>query len=355
MISSTSGKLLAILKLDFSFLCFRKILSEAEKNQPEGSNSYCHGVIPFKILTGSFNPGQIVSFYLSLLPKGDDCALFPQSRDKSKRFNPHNEADMMYEEKRTVGKNKFADMLPTLCEIIGRPRQTNHCIRSTAICYMRRAGMSWETIIKVTGHRSTVTLVKNYDLKLEAPGLHEISHAIGTGQVVAMGEKADFVGLEPRRKRCAIAAAEGVITLEEDETPPLKTNRPAPEDATVSTETSSSAPITSTMLRPAMDSSFMSGMMNSSGSSRSEDPSFILMESAGRFVGNLGKSIMEGAAPLLENLLKANREQHLQVMFQRGNMETEKLEVIVFCGFSAFTKYFIPGQSEDHFQVLTDG
>ena len=42
---------------------------------------------------------------------------------------------------------------------------------------------------------------------------------------------------------------------------------------------------------------------------------------------------MEGAAPLLENLLKANREQHLQVMFQRGNMETEKLEVIVFFDF----------------------
>ena len=244
---------------------------------------------------------------------------------------------MMYEEKRTVGKNKFSEMLPTLCEIIGRPRQTNHCIRSTAICYMRRAGMSWETIIKVTGHRSTVTLVKNYDLKLEAPGLHQISHAIGTGQVVAMGEKADLVGLEPRRKRSAMVAGDGVITLEDDETPEPKASKPAPEDATVSAGTSSSGPNTSpaaslSMLRPA--SSYMPGMMNSSsGSSRCEDPSFILMEAAGRFVGNLGKSIMEGAAPLLENLLKANREQHLQVMFQRGNMETEKLEVIVFFDF----------------------
>ena len=219
---------------------------------------------------------------------------------------------------------------------------------------MRRAGMSWETIIKVTGHRSTVTLVKNYDLKLEAPGLHEISHAIGTGQVVAMGEKAELVGLEPRRKRSAMIAGDGVITVEDEETPAPKSSRPAPEDAAVSAETSSSAPNTSPVLRPAMTSSYMAGMMMnpssgpamnssymagmgmnpSSGSSRSEDPSFILMESAGRFVGNLGKSIMEGAAPLLENLLKANREQHLQVMFQRGNMDTEKLEVIVFCGFS---------------------
>ena len=38
--------------------------------------------------------------------------------------------------------------------------------------YLRRAGLPWETIIKVTGHKSTVTLVKNYDLKLEAPGTY---------------------------------------------------------------------------------------------------------------------------------------------------------------------------------------
>ena len=49
---------------------------------------------------------------------------------------------------------------------------------------------------------------------------------------------------------------------------------------------------------------------------RPVDPCDILMESAGRFVGALGRSIMEVAAPMLENLLKANREQHLQVMFQ---------------------------------------
>ena len=30
--------------------------------------------------------------------------------------------------------------------------------------------MSWGTIIKITGHRSIATVVKNYDLKLEAKG-----------------------------------------------------------------------------------------------------------------------------------------------------------------------------------------
>ena len=42
--------------------------------------------------------------------------------------------------------------------------------RATSIMYMRRAGLSWETIIKITGHRSTVTLVKSYDTSMEAPG-----------------------------------------------------------------------------------------------------------------------------------------------------------------------------------------
>ena len=80
-------------------------------------------------------------------------------------------------------------MLPNLCDAVERPRQTNHSIRlflkrlsetrfnkkinrATAIMYLRRAGLPWETIIKVTGHKSTVTLVKNYDLKLEAPGTY---------------------------------------------------------------------------------------------------------------------------------------------------------------------------------------
>ena len=42
--------------------------------------------------------------------------------------------------------------------------------RATAVMYMRRAGLSWETIVKITGHKSTVNLVKFYDLKLEAQG-----------------------------------------------------------------------------------------------------------------------------------------------------------------------------------------
>lgn len=37
--------------------------------------------------------------------------------------------------------------------------------------YMRRAGLPWETIKKITGHKNTENLIKYYDLKLEAQGL----------------------------------------------------------------------------------------------------------------------------------------------------------------------------------------
>ena len=47
---------------------------------------------------------------------------------------------------------------------------TRFFFRATAIIYMRRAGLAWETIVKITGHKSTVNLVKHYDLKLEAQG-----------------------------------------------------------------------------------------------------------------------------------------------------------------------------------------
>ena len=66
-----------------------------------------------------------------------------------------------------VGKNLIANMLPTLCEAVGQPRATNHSVRYefdlvinsdsfllfrvTAIKYMRRSGMDWLTIAKITG------------------------------------------------------------------------------------------------------------------------------------------------------------------------------------------------------------
>ena len=54
-----------------------------------------------------------------------------------------------------------------------------------------------------------------------------------------------------------------------------------------------------------------------------------LMESKRKFVGALGRSIMEGAAPMLDSLIKANMEQITikEYRYQRGGMEVQKVEV----------------------------
>ena len=74
------------------------------------------------------------------------------------------------------------EMLPALCAAVGEPRCTNHQLRfesyfldifytynfrTTAIIYMRRAGVPWLTIAKITGHQSIENLVQHYDLNIE--------------------------------------------------------------------------------------------------------------------------------------------------------------------------------------------
>ena len=55
-----------------------------------------------------------------------------------------------------------------------------------------------------------------------------------------------------------------------------------------------------------------------------------IMEAAGRFVGALGKSIMEGAAPMLDSLIKANMEvitTSRAVKFHSGDKNVHQVEV----------------------------
>ena len=42
--------------------------------------------------------------------------------------------------------------------------------RASAIIYMRRANLSWELIMKITGHKRIDNLIKHYDTMLEAQG-----------------------------------------------------------------------------------------------------------------------------------------------------------------------------------------
>ena len=50
----------------------KKVVSEADKNHPGGTNVRCNGVIPFMVVENSdeslFNPGEFFQFYLSFLP-----------------------------------------------------------------------------------------------------------------------------------------------------------------------------------------------------------------------------------------------------------------------------------------------
>ena len=37
--------------------------------------------------------------------------------------------------------------------------------------YMRRSGLSWQTIAKITGHKKIDYLIKHYDTVIEAQGI----------------------------------------------------------------------------------------------------------------------------------------------------------------------------------------
>jgi len=139
---------------DFQYI--KNTKSEAEKNNPGGNNTRCHGVIPDLLISDNFNPFKLFQLYKSLIPvvpnkKTGKIYLFPKPRLSSKKFSPHDAAAPLYESNQKVGKNTIMDMLPNLCQLTGSPRQTNHCVRATMVMYLRRAGFAWEDIIKITG------------------------------------------------------------------------------------------------------------------------------------------------------------------------------------------------------------
>ena len=173
-------------------------------------------------------------------------------------------------------------MLPQLCAAVGRPRQTNHCVRATAVMYMRHAGLEWETIIKITGHSLTVTLVKNYDLRLEAPGLARVSHAIGTDAKHALGEEVERVTLKTRKRQHTEVenCVEDIVS---------KTSKMA---ITNVVDVAEGGP---------------TGVVSTVGVSREvvKRPES-LADSMASVMGALAKNIMEGAAPMVNSLIMAN-------------------------------------------------
>jgi len=115
-------------------------------------------------------------------------------------YDIHNPKEMkLFEPNMKVGPRTMPDMLPALCLAVEQPRCTNHQIRTTAIIYMRRSGLSWLTIAKITGHQSVENLIKYYDLSLEGPGLAEVVGALGQGHGVAKGLPHQKVVLKTRQ------------------------------------------------------------------------------------------------------------------------------------------------------------
>ena len=145
---------------DFRYI--KKVVPETEKNNPNGSNTKCHGVIPDLLICNGFNPFELFQLYKSLLSdvpnsKTNKIYLFPKPRNATKKFNPHDPEVRLFECQQkgeisnvvflrlkisrnfksckllinciSVGKNTVADMLPNLCKVTGSPRQTNHCVR----------------------------------------------------------------------------------------------------------------------------------------------------------------------------------------------------------------------------------
>ena len=275
----------------YDFKYIRKMEAEKEKNHKEGSNSACHGVIPYLDLAEGFNPGQFMEFYMSLVPDKSTKTnveggfLFQTPRRGSLKFKLHDAGTLLYEPNKKVGRNMVYGMLPQLCAAVGRPRQTNHCVRATAVMYMRRAGLEWETIIKITGHSSTVTLVKSYDLRLEAPGLARVSHAIGTGAKHALGEEVERVTLKTRKRQHT-----EVENSVEDIVP--KMTKMA---VTKVVDVAEGGP---------------TGVVSTVGVSREVvNRPESLVHSMASVMGALAKNIMEGAAPMVNSLIMANMQE----------------------------------------------
>ena len=134
-------------------------------------------------------------------------------------------------------------MLPALCSAVNQPRCTNHQLRCTAIIFMRRAGLPWLTIAKITGHQSVENLIKHYDLSLEVTGkiilrfycshftlqgqgLAEVVGALAQGPAVAKGQDNHSIVLQTRASKrqklsLKIEGKEvGQISCEKENKPP---------------------------------------------------------------------------------------------------------------------------------------
>ena len=187
--------------------------------------------------------------------------------------------------------------------------------------YMRRAGMDWNDIIKITGHKNAVTLVKQYDLKLEAPGLHAASLAIGTGHKVAQGLEAPNEQLVSRKRKSESLAIENLVFDEEMTVP---TN----DGDAISNE--SIYPIANEK------SEFSIKRHSDAGEASPNTADFVssylkfppnvyktdeVMNSAGVFAGHVARGIMAGASDMFKTALASRTDSVKYEVTQKSSVQ----------------------------------
>ena len=187
---------------------------------------------------------------------------------------------------------------------------------------MRRAGMDWNDIIKITGHKNAVTLVKQYDLKLEAPGLHAASLAIGTGHKVAQGLEAPNEQLVSRKRKSESLAFEDIV-FDEELTVPTNDGEAISNDsiypiANEKSEFSIKRHSDAGDASPSNTVDFVSSYLKFPTTGVKTDE---VMNSAGIFAGHVAMGIMAGASDMLKTALASRSDSVKYEVTQKSSVQ----------------------------------
>ena len=150
---------------------FFKVLGESSKNHPTGSEILENSGSIFDYLDPSSGLNAFRLFELYLLHLNPNTnRLFQKEKRGLNKFKIHDYDNMILYENSPKGEHKIASMLPTLTEILGKPRLTNHSIRTQTIRTLIRLGYSEHEVTQFTGTVCTPivdqTLVQDLPLKI---------------------------------------------------------------------------------------------------------------------------------------------------------------------------------------------
>ena len=186
-------------------------MGEGSKNhQADSENSEHSGIIPFldiqtiaidEDLVLYFNPGTYLEKFINKYLSKDSNFLFQQPKIESRQFDLNNPGTMcLFEANKKIGPKTVQNMMPTVCEIIQEPHQTNHQIRVSVIRALKRAGYSYAEISKITGHRNIITMMENYDPGVDVSEKANMAVAISTAAPLQKGYKFNPISEHLKRK-----------------------------------------------------------------------------------------------------------------------------------------------------------